>query len=572
MDGDSELLRNIAVALGLAFCGGVVARFLKAPPIAGYLVAGFLISPFTPGWNANIETLEQVAELGVIFLLFGVGLHFELKDLLGVKGVAIPGSLLLMAIMTSAGIGITTALGGSLEAGIVVGLAMSMSSSAVIARSLVDHGLVQSVPGRITIGWSIVEDLATILFLALLPTIAGGVEDLDVRDAADSLGRAALFVALVLIGGQWIVPRLLLLVARQGSRELFILVVVAMALGIAASSTAFDVSIALGAFLAGVVISETEMGHQAAADVVPLREAFAALFFVSVGMIVDPRELDGNFGLLAAMIGMIVVGKAVAVVALFSLFPHSGRVALTVAAGLAQVGEFSFLIASAGFGLGILNVSEYNVILTAAVASIVLNPLLFRLVPQGGRALQQFGPVWRYLDRQGPMPAPPALQTGHVIIVGFGRVGELTGHAMDSAGVPFVIVESNVDRARRLAKAGRAVVWGDAGSEAVLGQAGLETAALLVVALPDETSMYLAVTNARRLAPTLPIVVRGHGRSDLGLIEELNVQEVVVPEFEGGLELMHQALLQLGYSDEDAEGYRLAVRDIHYGTEAHLQG
>lgn len=569
MDGHTELLITIAVALGLAFSGGYLARLVRVPTIAGYMLAGVLISPFTPGFDADLATLQQLAELGVIFLMFGIGLHFDIADLLSVRKVAVPGGFFLIAVVTGVGFLIAKWYGLPMSEGFTIGVAMAIASSAVLSRALIDNGLVESESGRIAVGWSIVEDLSTVAFLALLPSLAEGNGSFDYREMGLALLRAFAFVGIILIAGPRIIPHVLRRVAVLGSRELFILGVVALALGIAASATVFDVSVALGAFLAGVVISETEMGHQATADVLPLREAFGVLFFVSVGMLLDPSELLGEIDLLAVVTSVVVAGKFVVVLLLFALFPYSGRVALTVAAGLAQIGEFSFLVLNAGLSLGLIQDSSYNVLLAAAVISIVLNPLLFLLVPTLGRLLQNSGPIWRLLNHQGPVPQPGAPPAGHVVIIGFGRVGELTGHALDSAGVAFVVVESSLDRARRLSEAKRLVVWGDAGSEAVLEKAGVVAARLVVVALPDENSTYLAVTNVRRIAPRVPIIVRAHAREELVLLRAQGVEEVVVPEFEGGLELMHQALVRLGYSNEDAEGYRLAIRDTHYGTEAH---
>jgi monovalent cation:H+ antiporter-2, CPA2 family len=566
--GQGELLTSIAIALALAFAGGYIARYLRLPPILGYMAAGVVISPFTPGYDGDLDSLRAVADIGIIFLMFGIGLSFDISDLQRVRNVAIPGAVGLMALVAGAGIGIGLMFDLRWQEGLVLGIAMGIASSTVISRGLMDHGLVDSVPGRIAVGWSIVEDIGTVLILALLPALAGQGGN-PWAEGAEALLKAAAFVGIMLIVGTRLIPIALRTVAAAGSRELFILGVVSFALGIATSAELFGVSIALGAFIAGVVISETEMGHQATADVLPLREAFAVLFFVSVGMLLDPRDLLDNLDLFLVVVAMVVVGKALLVLLIFAPFPFPGRSALLVAASIAQIGEFSFLVAQAGIDLEILSDRTYNVILGSAVVSIGLNPLLYRLAPHGERALSNTGPLWRYMDRQGPVPVAGAIQPNHVVVVGYGRVGELTGHALQSLGIPYVIVESKLERARRLTAAGFNVVWGDAATRPVLEAASLDRASLVVMAFPDENSTIMAVRNIREFAPAVPIVARARVREELEILQGMGVAEVVVPEYEGGLELMALALQQLGYAEADAESYRLVMRDVHYGIEPH---
>lgn len=566
-----QLLNNIAVALGLAFAGGYLARLAGLSTIVGYLAAGIVISPFTPGYEANPETLRALAELGVIFLMFGIGLHFNLVDLLAVKWVAIPGTLVRVVVVSLGGIVVGHFVGLGVQESLVLGMAVSICSSVVLARSLHDHGLIDSISGRIAIGSSIVEDLLTVLILALLPVIADRDHQGFVRDLSESVGKSAAFLALMLVLGPLVIPRVLRQVASLGSRELFIVAVVTLALGIATGGTHFGVSIALGAFVAGVVVSETEMGHQATADVLPLREAFAVLFFVSVGMLLDPGELLDHFDLLALTVLLVMGVKAATTVLSFAVFPYPARVALLVGAALAQMGEFSFLIADEALDLHLVSAGTYNVILGASVASIALNPVAWSMAPKGERWLRGTGPIWRILNRAGPPlpPAPPA--AGHVVILGYGRVGELTGHALSHLDVPYIVVDADLAHVRRLVQARTsAVVWGDAASLDVLEQTSLRRARLVVIALPDENSTVLAVTNVRRLNPEVPIVVRARSREELPLLYHLTVQEVVVPEYEGGLELMRQALVGLGYNGEEAMHYSLAVRDTHYGVAGAL--
>ncbi len=565
---DLQLIRDITIALGLAFGGGFAARLVGLSPIVGYLLAGIAISPFTPGYDADLETIRQIAELGVVFLMFGVGLHFNLGDLNRVKGIAIPGAVIQMAAAT--GMGLVIGLGFGLEwrEGLVLGLAMSIASTVVLVRALDDRGLMSSMHGRVAVGWLIVEDLATVLFLVLLPVLEQGGEHNVAREMVVALGKASIFLVIMLVFGARVVPWLLGIVARTGSRELFILAVVAAALGIATGGAAFGLSIALGAFVAGVVISETEMSHQAAADVLPLREAFAVLFFVSVGMLLEPSVVRENLGLLAVVTVAIIAGKSFIAMVVAAAFPYPARTGLTVAAGLAQIGEFSFIIAHEGLDLALISPGTYNVILAASVISITLNPLAFTLLIPGERFLRGTGPLWRLLDRQGPPPAMHAPVSEHVIVAGYGRVGELTGHALAQMQVPFVVIESNLDLARRLATARINTVWGDAANSEVLHMANAEGAKLLVISVPDESTALLAMVNARKLSPGLPIIVRARNGDEVTMLMEMGAQEVVVPEYEGGLELMRQTLMALGFDAEEALHYSHAVRDIHYGDSA----
>jgi CPA2 family monovalent cation:H+ antiporter-2 len=569
----SDLLPNIAAALGVAFAGGFIARLCRLPPIVGYLFGGLLISPVTPGWDADVETLQEVADIGVIFLMFGIGLSFNIRDILAVKGVVIPGALTLMTLMTGLGTVAGLVLGLEWREALVIGFAISVASSAVISRTVQERGLTDSIAGRVAIGWVVVEDLATVVILALLPAMEpGGGDGVEIlKDTGVAVGKAVIFVGLMLLLGWRGIPWVLRRVVMTGSRELFILAVVAFALGIATGGSAiFDVSVAIGAFVAGVVISETEMGHQATADVLPLREAFAVLFFVSVGILVEPRDLLDRIDLVLAVVAIIIVGKTVLALGLFTLFPFSGRIALLVAAALAQVGEFSFLIAQDSLELSLIDEEVYNVILAAAAITIALNPFVLYLIPRAEPALQRVGPAWRVLDRQGDVPSTTELTASlsdHVVILGYGRVGELTGHALTTLAVPFAIIEEDIDRARRLSRAGLNVVWGDAASDIVLKEAATDHAKLVVVALPDENSTVLAVRNIRIAAPEVPIVVRARFREEIPLLADLGVRDVVVPEYEGGLELMSLALVHLGYPAEEAEMYRMAVRDIHYEVD-----
>lgn len=563
------LIEQIAIALGLGLAGGIAARLAGLSPIVGYLAAGVLISPFTPGYSADIETLQQLADLGIIFLMFGVGLHFNLRDLARVWRIAVPGAILQMLLVGAVGYGAGETFGLAWREGVVIGAALAISSTVVVVRALEDRGLLLSVHGRVAIGWLVVQDLATIFILAILPALNVEEGGSFWEEAGKDIAKEAAFLILVLTLGARLMPRLLGFVARTGSRELFILSVVAMALAVAAGSAALGLSVALGAFVAGIVVSEDETSHQAAADVLPFREAFAVLFFVAVGMLLDPEALGDVAGLVAAMVVIVVVVKGLLSVAIAAAFPYPVRTALLTGAGLAQVGEFSFVIANTALREEIIDMDVYNALLATAVITITLNPLVFGGIPFWEGVFRRLGPVWRWAEREGPVPdyGPPL--TGHVIVAGYGRVGELTGHALAQLQVPFVVVESDINLARQVREAGQSVIWGDAASQEVLTLAGVEHAKLVVVAVPDETTALLLVANVRRRNPAVPIVVRARTSADIPVLKDLGAAEVVVPEYEGGLELMRQSLVWLGYDSEEALHFSHAVRDIHYNAPEH---
>ena len=545
------------------------ARLAGLSPIVGYLAAGVVISPFTPGYNADLNALRELAELGVIFLMFGVGLHFNIRDLLQVRNIAIPGAIMQIAIATTLAVIVSSFFGLGLKEGIVLGLAISVASTVVLIKALDDRAMFDSVHGRVAVGWLVVEDLATVLFLVIIPFLAGGGNGPQdfLTEAALAIAKASIFIALGLVVGVRLLPKMLAMIARTGSRELFILAVVTIALGIATGAAVFGLSVAIGAFIAGVVISETDTSSQAAADVIPLREAFAVLFFVSVGMLLDPGILLDHWGLMLAILAIVLFGKATVAVVVSAAFPYPARTGLVVAAGLAQVGEFSFIVADEALHLGIMTPASYNVVLGVAVISISMNPLAFRLIEPVEKLLRGRPPIWRLLDRQGEPPTRAEKMSGHVVICGFGRVGELTGHALRQLDMPFVVVEADLARVRRLSAAGTPAVWGDAANTEILEMASVAHARIVVVATPDESSSLLAVTNARRLNPSAIILVRGRSSGEVATFRELGANEVVVPTLEGGLELMRQTLVAMGHDPEESLHLSLAVRDIHYNVD-----
>jgi CPA2 family monovalent cation:H+ antiporter-2 len=567
------LLINIVVALVVAFIGGVIARRIGLPTIVGYLLAGIAIGPFTPGFVGDTDTISQLAELGVIFLMFGVGLHFSLNDLWKVRSVAIPGALGQMLLTTLLAYGLSQWWGWTPAAGIVLGLAISIASTVVLLRGLIDNGLLNTPHGQAAVGWLVLEDIATVLILVLMPTLANTGGNFDWAGLAITLVKAGAFVLLIWFVGRRVITWILLRIAHTRSRELFILAILAITLGTALGAAEwFGVSFALGAFVAGVVVSESPLSHQVGVDVFPFREAFAVLFFVSIGMLVNPIYLLNNMGYVLALTALIVVGKSVMTLLLGFIFPWQGRTALVVASGLSQIGEFSFILGQAGIALGILNRDQYSLILAGALLSITVNPMMFRLINPTEKWLQKIPAVWRLLDRHGPAPVPVEESiAGHVIIFGYGRVGTYIVNLMERMSIPHLVIASDAERIEELSRRGTPNLYGDASNTEVLTHAGLARARALVVAGPDEASSELIVAATRELAPDLPIVARATTEEGINRLAELGAQDVIHPELEGGLELVRHTLLKLGFPVPEIIRYMDAVRRDHYDTQIDTQ-
>jgi CPA2 family monovalent cation:H+ antiporter-2 len=569
MHHEISLLANLAIALVVAFVGGLLARQIGLPTIVGYLLAGMAIGPFTPGFVGDVEDIRQLAEIGVIFLMFGVGLHFSLKDLWDVRQVALPGAMLQMAIATGLGFALSQLWGWAPLSGLMLGLSISIASTVVLLRGLMDNGLLSTTAGRIAVGWLVMEDLATVLILVMLPILFGGHNEQSLWSAILSLLKVALFVTVVLFIGRRLLPKLLDVIVATRSRELFILAAVAIALGTAFGAAAFfDVSLALGAFLAGVVLSETQFSHQIGDDVLPFRETFAVIFFVSVGMIVNPVYLWANAGQVLALTALIVLGKAFSTQLLGFVLPASGRTMLIVAAGLSQIGEFSFILGQAGVTLGLLTTEQYSLILAGSLLSIMVNPLMFRSIKTVERVMQRMSPqLWERFDQHPLQPADLALpREGHVVVVGYGRVGQHIVNVLERLGVPRLVIEIDSGRAAEFNARGIPTLFGDAANSDVLIHAGLERARALVVTLPDETATEMVVAAARKIAPQLPIIARAATTKGVGRLLHLGAHDVIHPELEGGLEVMRHTLLCLGYPATQVQGYTDAVRRDEYDT------
>ncbi|HRF50083.1 MAG TPA: cation:proton antiporter [Anaerolineales bacterium] len=563
---DIDLLINIGVALGVAFIGGYLARLIRLPTIVGYLLAGVAIGPFTPGFVGDSESISQLAELGVIFLMFGVGLHFSLKDLWRVRDIAIPGAIIQMLVATGLGLGLSQLWGWTLSAGLILGLAISIASTVVLLRGLMDQGLLNTRHGKVAVGWLVLEDLATVLILVALPALGTTGESDGGAALILTLVKAGAFIALVLIVGGRAVPWLLQRIAFTQSRELFILVILTVSLGTAlGAATVFGVSLALGAFLAGVVVSESPLSHQVSVDVLPFQEAFAVIFFVSVGMLVNPIDLVANAGQVLALTSLIVFGKAVLAAGIGFFFPHPARTALVVAAGLSQIGEFSFIVGQAGLGLGLIDADQYGLILAGALVSITLNPLMFRLIGPVERALQGIPALWRILNQHGPAPAPvSAGLAGHVVVVGWGRVGHHIVDVLDHVRVQRLVVEMDAARVEDLQSQQVPTLFGDAANSEILAHAGLERARALVVTVPDEASAELIIAAAHRLAPEVPIIARAATQAGVTQLASLGAEDVIHPELEGGLAIVRHTLIRLGLPIREVQKYGDIVRRDHY--------
>jgi CPA2 family monovalent cation:H+ antiporter-2 len=567
----NSLLVTIVLGLTLAACGGFLARKIRIPPLVGYLVAGVAIGPFTPGFIADANLASQLAEIGVILLMFGVGLHFSIKDLLAVRHIAVPGALAQVSVATAVGAGLALSWGWSPAASLVLGLALSCASTVVLLRALEERNALDSVNGRIAVGWLVVEDLVMVLALVLLPAVTGPIgadpHGLAARLAGDSIsfalaltvGKLALFIALVFLVGTRVVPWVLEQVARTGSRELFTLAVLALALGIAyGSAELFGVSFALGAFFAGVVLSESDFSHQAAADSLPLKDAFAVLFFVSVGMLFDPTIVLRDPLEVVAVVLVIMFGKSLAAFAIVLIFGHPLTTALIISASLAQIGEFSFILAGLGVAFGVFPSEGRDLVVAGALLSILLNPLAFAVVDPLANWLRHRVRLLAWLERPQNRLAPiPEFGTdegpqGHAIIVGYGRVGGLIGEALKALELPFVVIEEDRRRVEALRKRGIVAVYGDATAAGVLDAARVNRARLLIIAAPRGFQTQRILDIARQANPRIDTSVRAHSNVELELLEGQNVGIGIMGERELALGLVDYAFRSLGVSEEKA--------------------
>jgi len=556
------LLVNIVGALASALVGGLLARRLGLSTIVGYLVAGVAIGPFTAGFHADEASIHQLAELGVILLMFGVGLHFSFRDLWLVRDIAIPGALLQMAVATVAGYALARATGTSPAGSLVIGLAVSVASTVVLLRNLMDTGLLDTLHGRVTVGWLVFEDLATIVILVLLPLLTLSSGGNSAREALYAVGKALAFVVLMLTVGPRLVPAILGRIVKTRSRELFVLVALTVAAGTALLSAGlFGVSLALGAFLAGVVVGESPFSHQIGADLLPFREAFAVLFFVSIGMLVNPMYLVHHWPRVLAFSALIVFGKFFLTVAGAFLLPYPARTSLVAGAGRSQIGEFSFILGQSGVNLGLISTDDYALILAGALVSISVNPLMFKVMAPVERQLRRWPAVWRAIDRpkEDIGPSHEGI-SNHVVIVGCGRVGRHIAEALGRLEIPRLVVEADPRRLDKLHELGVPVLYGDAGSSDILENAHLNHARALVITLPDDAAALSVVVTARLLSPNIRIVSRASTWDGARRLKAAGADDVVRPELEGGVEIVRRTLLDLELPVGDVQRYTDLVR------------
>lgn len=580
----TPLISTLVGGFVLAFIFGAIAHRYRLPPLVGYLIAGVLVGPYTPGFVADQELAPELAEIGVILLMFGVGLHFSLKDLMSVRGIAVPGAIAQIAFATMLGWGMGLAMGWSTGGSLVFGLALSVASTVVLLKALQERRMVETERGRIAVGWLIVEDLAMVLALVLIPAVASVGTDERLSDPlavalvelsgldigvggliALTLVKVALFVAVMLVFGRKIIPAILHRIAHTGSRELFRLGVLAIALGVAfGASQLFGVSLALGAFFAGMVLSESELSHSAARESLPLRDAFAVLFFVSVGMLFDPRILVEQPLAILATVFIIVIGKSVAAFLIVVLFRKGISTALTISASLAQIGEFSFILADLGVGLKLIPGEARDFILAGAIISIILNPLMFylseRLRPRfeamavrrsgGGAAAKETDTA-----TLGPEPIPDIAQDdvapaalahdGHCVLVGYGRVGRIVAANLKTAKVPLVVIEESDALVSDLHAEGMDAIAGHAASPGLLALANIGRARSLVVAIPDAFEAGNIVESAKALNGHLLVIARAHSDAEVEHLTKLGADTVIIGEREianGMLKRLDQVL------------------------------
>ncbi|MCW0452960.1 YbaL family putative K(+) efflux transporter [Xanthomonas sacchari] len=559
MHHDTSLIDIIAVGLALAFILGTLAHRLKLSPLVGYLVAGICVGPFTPGFVADQALATQLSELGVMLLMFGVGLHFSLEDLMEVKWIAIPGALAQITVATLLGWGLAWSMGWPTLHGLVFGLALSVASTVVLLRAMEERRLLETLRGRIAVGWLIVEDLVMVLALVLLPALADalGGKGADTGAILGALGvtllKMAAFVAVMLVVGRRAIPWALEKVAATGSRELFTLSVLAIALGVAfGSATLFGVSFALGAFFAGMLLKESELSHKAANDSLPLRDAFAVLFFVSVGMLFDPHILVEHPWQVLATFLTITVGKSLAAFVIVRAFGHPTGIALTISTSLAQIGEFSFILAGLGVSLAILPETGRDLILAGALLSIIANPLLFTWLDRWQARQAVEAPV----TVEPELPPGPSLDlVDHAIVIGYGRVGSALAAVLRERGVPVLVIDDNRDHVERAHADGIPGIRGSAAADRVLAEAHPEKAKIAILAIPQPLEAGEALAKLRALNPALTLLARAHSDAEVKHLLDHGADGTVMAERELAYSLAEMVMATPPY-----RGMRAAAR------------
>ncbi|MCC7195815.1 MAG: cation:proton antiporter [Gemmatimonadaceae bacterium] len=554
MSHDTTLIATIAAAFILAFIMGLIATRLRLTPVVGYLVAGIAMGPFSPGFTGDAAIAGQLAEIGVILLMFGVGMHYSLRDILAARRVALPGALIQIAVATALGAFLAHQWGWEWVGSVVFGLSLSVASTVVVMRALEPRGLLDTQDGRLTINWLVVEDLAMVFALVLVPAfVSGKAAGAGVGAAmAMTFAKAIAFIAIMLVVGARVVPALLVAVARSGSRELFTLAVLGIALGVAlGAAQLFGVSFALGAFVAGLVVGESDVSHQAAADALPFQDAFAVLFFVSVGMLVNPGVFVDEWLRIVAILAVILIGQGLTAAALVVLLQQPLRVALTLGASVSQIGEFSFIIVALGISLGVLPAEARGLILASAIAAITLNPFVFVLTERIERFIDRRPGLLRRVQRWSVAmnttmemsPDADTARAGHAIVVGFGRVGGTVGEVLKGEGLPFVAVDRDRARVEQARSDGIHAIFGDAtGRGDILKHAGIAGARVLILTVPEPIRARLIVSAARALRNDIPIVVRVMSDADAEAFRRMGVDRLLLGEREVAFGMARYAL------------------------------
>jgi CPA2 family monovalent cation:H+ antiporter-2 len=563
MPHHTPLIATIVGGLALAFVFGTIAQRLRISPLVGYLLAGVLAGPFTPGFVADQALAPQLAEIGVILLMFGVGLHFSLKDLLSVKMIAIPGALTQIAAATLLGMALGWALGWSASTGFVFGLALSTASTVVLLRAMQERRLIETERGRIAVGWLIVEDLAMVAALVLLPALAGILSTNNEGAATPgsyeiaktlliTLGKVAGFVVLMLAIGRRAIPWVLHFIVHTGSRELFRLAVLVIALGVAyGSAMLFGVSFALGAFFAGMILSESPLSQRAAEETLPLRDAFAVLFFVSVGMLFDPSILLRDPLPVLATFLIIVFGKSMAAFFIVRAFGHPTSTALTISASLAQIGEFSFILATLGVSLDLMPERGRDLILAGATLSIISNPLFFMALDRSKSWLERMGrpDLAEAVAGEPPVELPVTSLRDHAVIVGFGRVGSLVGTRLQRAGKPVLVIEDTNELAEKVRGQDFEAITGNAARPGVIAAANLAAARWLFVAIPNGFEAGRVVEQARKVNPALEIIARAHSDAEVDYLRRHGANFIIMGERE-----IARGMIEYALGEEETQG------------------
>ena len=563
---DHTFVFDIALVLGSSALGGFIAHRLRQPVLLGYLVAGLLIGPFGWGKISQIEQIKSLAEIGVAFLLFALGLEFSLAELKRVKDIAIKGSLLQIGLTIALVATLTTLLGWvqSPTRGIFMGAVLSLSSTAVVLKTLTERGEVNTIHGQVMLAILIAQDLALGLMLAVLPALNQPDNLLPALVAA--VIKAVLFFASAIAAGYWVIPRLMTIVAKTENSELFLLTVIALCLGIALVTASLGLSIEMGAFVAGLTIAEIDYADQALAKMIPLRDTFASLFFASIGMLINPVTLWQNLGIIIGLVALVMIGKAIIVFPIIWRFGYSFKTAVTSSLGLNQIGEFSFVLAVLGENLGFISQEKYDFLIGTTAITLVLTPIGMKFAPEIAKKLASIPRIASFLEQrqQNRDISPAQTMSNHIIVAGYGRVGRVLVKVLRDRNYSVLVVENSEAAVRSLRQDKIPYIFGDADSELVMVKAHIAKAKALAIALPDPSSTRVLLKSAIAINPNLDIVARSHSDREIDILTQMGVTEAVQPEFEAALEMGRQILSTLGEDDPEISSLIQEIRTDRY--------